>query len=119
MIDIIFFLLVFFMLFTTFKTTPNGLNVNLPKAKTVTEQQQQQMVVNLSAKGKIYLEGELLSKATLKDKVATKVKEDPEIVVIVKADRQIVYDKVVEVMDAVRQVGAYKLALAADDENKQ
>jgi len=119
MIDVIFFLLVFFMLFTTFKTTPTGLDINLPKAKTVNHQKQEQLIVNISSKGHIYLNDKLLTKAGLKDKIATKIKEDPATVVIIKADREVVYNEVVEVMDVARQVGAYKLALAADDEIKK
>ncbi|SJZ31123.1 ExbD/TolR family protein [Selenihalanaerobacter shriftii] len=118
MIDVIFFLLVFFMLFTTFKTTPTGLNINLPKAKTVTKQQQQQLIVNLSSKGHIYLNNELLTKPDLKDKVAAKIKNNPKTVVIIKADKKVVYNKIVEVMDTVRQVGAYKIALAAENAEK-
>ncbi|MBM7623279.1 ExbD/TolR family protein [Sporohalobacter salinus] len=119
MIDVIFFLLVFFMLFTTFRTTPTGLDIDLPQAKTVTEQKQEQLMINLSAKGQIYVNEKLLTKTDLKNKVAEMIDRDPKSVVIIKADRSVAYDKVVEVMDIARQVGASKLALAADNKADQ
>ena len=115
MIDVLFFLLVFFMLFTTFRTAPTGLDIDLPQAKTVAEQKQEQLMVNLSANGKIYVNDQLLTKTDLKNEVATIIDQNPKAVIIIKADRAVDYDKVVEVMDIARQVGASKLALAADN----
>ncbi|ADL12977.1 ExbD/TolR family protein [Acetohalobium arabaticum] len=119
MIDVLFFLLVFFMLFTTFRTTPAGLDIDLPQAETVTEQKQEQLMVNVSANGQIYVDDQLLTKTDLKNEVATVIEQNPKAVVIIKADRAVAYDEVVEVMDIARQVGASKLALAADNKVDQ
>ncbi|MGM0471380.1 MAG: ExbD/TolR family protein [Bacillota bacterium] len=119
MIDVLFFLLIFFMLFTTFRTTPSGLDINLPQAETVTQQKQDQVVVNLSAKGEIYLKDQLLTKADLRSEVASQLKDNSETVVIIKADRAVKYDKVVEVMDILREIGAHRLALAADSRTNE
>ncbi|MCK8824249.1 ExbD/TolR family protein [Fuchsiella alkaliacetigena] len=115
LIDVIFFLLVFFMLFTTFRATPAGLDIDLPQAETVTEQEQKQLTINISAQGQIYLEDEELTIAALQSRVANVINEDPEAVIIIEADREVFYDKIVEVMDTVRQVGAHRLALAAEE----
>lgn len=119
MIDVLFFLLVFFMLFTTFRTTPAGLDIDLPQAETVTEQKQEQLMVSVSANGQIYVDDQLLTKTDLKNEVATIIEQNPKAVVIIKADRAVAYDEVVEVMDIARQVGASKLALAADNKADQ
>lgn len=112
MIDVIFFLLVFFMLFTTFKTTPAGLNIELPKAVTAQEQQPSELVVNISKDGVMYVNGEQVTSQRLKALVKDRLKKQPDLFVIIKADKQALYDYVVQAMDDVRAVGGYRLGLA-------
>lgn len=114
MIDVIFFLLVFFMLFTTFRTTPHGIDLQLPKAVTVTEQENKNMVVDISEKGEIYFDGKKISLNELNSIAENKYKSNNEIVVIINADREVKYKNIISVMDSLRQAGIYKLALAAE-----
>ena len=47
MVDVMTFLIVFFMLFTTFRTNPAGLDIKLPRAETATPQQATTTVVTI------------------------------------------------------------------------
>lgn len=115
MIDVVFFLLVFFMLFTTFKTTPSGLEINLPQAKSVEQQQEDKTVkINIASSGKIFMNSKLTTKDELKNNIASSVSQSTETVFIIKADEQVAYKQVINVMDLVRQAGGYRLTLAAN-----
>lgn len=114
MIDVIFFLLVFFMLFTTFKTTPHGIDLQLPKATTVTQTQPQNFTVNITQDGQIFVEEKLMTINDLKNRVQLELASNPKTVIILKADERAKYKSLIQVMDAVSQVGGSNFALAAD-----
>ncbi|AGB40944.1 biopolymer transport protein [Halobacteroides halobius DSM 5150] len=118
MIDVMFFLLVFFMLFTTFKVTPAGMEINLPQAKTVTKQQQDVKVrINISAEGRLSLDEQLIAFKGLKAKVKELIKKQANTLFVIKADQEVKYKKIIRIMDLIRQAGGYRLALAADKED--
>jgi biopolymer transport protein ExbD len=116
LIDVLCFLVVFFMLFSTLKTNQTGLDISLPKAETVTDTKSTQVIISIDRDGSISFGDEPMSKQAMQEEVRKAVVANPETLVIIKADRQVLYDKIVEAMDIVRKVGAYKLALAADRE---
>src|SRR6056297_289698 len=114
MIDVIFFLLVFFMLFTSFRTNPYGMEMKLPKAVTVTEQKQENFIVNIDENGEFFYQGDNLPMSKISELAKEKYENNQNLVVIINADSDTKYSSVVTVMDSVRQVGIYNLALAAE-----
>lgn len=114
MIDVIFFLLVFFMLFTTFKTTPYGFELKLPKATTVVKSESVNIMINISSDGKLFLKDEAVDLTELKNQVKLKLANKPDSTVVIKADEKAEYKYLIQVMDAVSQVGGRKFSLAAD-----
>ncbi|MGM0501901.1 MAG: ExbD/TolR family protein [Bacillota bacterium] len=115
MIDVVFFLLVFFMLFTTFKVTPSGLEINLPQAKNVEQQQEDRTVkINITSQGEIYINSKLANKNELQENIASSIQKSEDTVFIIKADEKVKYQEVINVMDLVREAGGYRLTLAAN-----
>jgi biopolymer transport protein ExbD len=114
MIDVIFFLLIFFMLFTTFRSNPMGIDLQLPKAVTVSEQQSKSIIIDITKEGEVYYQGKKISLSNLMEIARKKINENNEIVAIINADREVRYKHLISVMDTVRQVGIYRLALAAE-----
>ncbi|HHY14874.1 MAG TPA: biopolymer transporter ExbD [Firmicutes bacterium] len=114
MIDIVFFLLVFFMIFTTIKTTPLGVDVELPKAVTGTPQSSTSFEVLVDKSGAFYVSGKIVSGKELEAKVVERLKVNPDLFVIVKADKQVRYEHVVAALDHIRGVGGYRLGLAVE-----
>ncbi|NLK07851.1 MAG: biopolymer transporter ExbD [Firmicutes bacterium] len=112
LIDVIFFILVFFMLFTTFRTNPAGLNLELPKSVTSDKSTPTQVVVSISADGRMFLGERQVNSATLKSEVGKSLKNRPELFVVIKADQNTKYDYVIQAMDDIRQVGGYRFGLA-------
>lgn len=116
LIDVLCFLVIFFMLFSTLKTSQTGIDINLPKAETVTTTRPSQVVVSIDKDGRLAFDGTAMTKQGMQNEVRKAVDKDPDTLVIIKADREVVYDRIIEAMDIVRKVGAYKLALAANKE---
>ncbi len=118
LIDVIFFLLVFFMLFTTFKTSPLGINIDLPKAETVTDQEQDKRItVNISREGKIAIDKDVVELGNLSGEISNIIAENStQTLFIINADKQVAYEQIIKVVDKIRRAGGYRLALAADRE---
>ncbi len=115
MIDVIFFLLVFFMLFTTFKTTPHGLDIQLPQAVTATQQQEDQIVsIYINQHGEIYYDESRVSIGELGGALASRQQEHPNLVSLIQADQQTPYNYVVQVMDLLRELGLYRISFGAE-----
>lgn len=114
MIDVLFFLLVFFMLFSTFKTNVTGLNINLPRAVTVAAQEQSKVVVTVARDGAFYLGRHQVDEQRLKAELHRALGSNGDAVVVIEADEAVLYKHLVAAMDAVRQAGGYRIALAVD-----
>ncbi|MEW6229549.1 MAG: biopolymer transporter ExbD [Bacillota bacterium] len=114
MVDVMTFLIVFFMLFTTFRTNPAGLNIRLPRAATATPQEATRIVVAIDRSGELYLNDRKTTLAKLKADIEGRIQKDPNEVVIIRADSVTKYSRLVEVMDTARLAGATRLALAAE-----
>ena len=114
MIDVIFFLLVFFMLFTSFQANPYGIEMQLPKAVTVNKQEQKNMIIDINEDGDFYYQGENKSLTKIKQIATSKHEKNKKLVVIINADKKTKYQYVISLMDNLRQVGIYNLALAAE-----
>jgi len=114
MIDVIFVLLVFFMLFTTFRTSPTGIDMELPKAVTVSSQENENLVIAVDNEGLLYYEGDIISTTRLSEIASNTYQQNNQVVAIINADKDVQYKHIISVMDNLRQSGIYKLALAAD-----
>ncbi|OGQ33894.1 MAG: hypothetical protein A3F16_04660 [Deltaproteobacteria bacterium RIFCSPHIGHO2_12_FULL_43_9] len=111
MIDVVFQLLIFFMVSTTFIVTP-GLKLNLPEASNAdTVEQTQDLTVELKADNTLYLNKSPVDIKNLEsDLRSLAAGKDPTL--IIKADGTVSHSSVVEVMDVARKVGLKKLAIA-------
>lgn len=116
MIDVIFFLLVFFMLFTTFRTTPEGIEMQLPKAVTATEQQAENFIVQIDANGNYYYEDQSLALNQIISEAELASSEGNNLTIVISADKNTKYENVVSLMDGMRNAGITRLALAAEKE---
>ena len=114
LIDVMFFMLVFFMVFSTIKTEPMGLDVELPRAVTGTAQTSTSFEVLVDKSGSFYVAGRQVSGAELEQQFIERVRVNPDIFVIVKADKEVRYEHVVKALDHLRGVGGYRLGLAVE-----
>lgn len=113
LIDVVFLLLIYFLLTTNFLAN-EGIKVNLPRAKAVVDQIDPEITIHIDVNGKIYLQEVETTIPLLLNRLRTRLAAGSDPVVIVKTDRTVIVDKVVEVMDVVKAAGAQKMLLATE-----
>lgn len=114
MIDVMFILVVFFMLSTTFRSEPAGIQVDLPKAVTGVVQEQAELRITVNEQGAMFVNGVSAGADQLREQVRQAVAVRPDTIIIVSADRKVAYDYVVRAMDLAREGGAYRIALSVE-----
>jgi len=112
MIDVIFFLLVFFMISTLSMTINRGLPVNLPAAATSQKETRDNVNLTVLQDGQMFLNKQPITLQDLRQRVQTAMASDPELTVVINADGQVLHSTVVEVLDELRLAGVSGLAIA-------
>ena len=113
-VDVMLVLLVIFMV--TAPILQQGVDVELPmvEAGALTPETENQLVVAIDRNGRIHLNDTPLDVADLGEKLAAIVKLRPDRTVYLRADKDVVYGKVVAVMAAVRNAGVAKLGMVTE-----
>jgi biopolymer transport protein ExbD len=118
MIDVIFFLLVFFMISTLSMTVNRGLPVNLPTSATSQKDLRENLNLTLTEDGGLFLNREPITLQELSPRVKTALAAGPELMVIINADGEVRHNTVVNVMDELRLSGISRLAIAVKPDKK-
>ena len=111
LIDVVFLLLIFFMLTSTFVLQP-GIKVKLPRAITSEALKEKNLVIVITAGGKIYLDNEIILPGELSVKLEKAAQDDRA--VLIKADQKISLGRVVEIWDLCRDVGITQVSIATE-----
>lgn len=114
MIDIMFFLLVFFMMTSLSMVDLHSLGVQLPKASAAQAQPSAQYVVTLKQDGSLWLNGQLIQADELLASARAQQAQNSAFSVVLCADRGIDYGQVADVLNALKQAGIAHIGLAAD-----
>jgi len=114
MIDIIFFLLVFFMMSTLYMVEQNILPVALPQAAASQADQTALTPITLTAQGKILLGQEEISREMFSARIRVEINRNPEAAFLLRADRQIEYGRVIELLDELKTLGVRRVAVATE-----
>ncbi|MDG2272310.1 MAG: protein TolR [Halioglobus sp.] len=117
-IDVMLVLLIIFMV--TAPMLMQGVKVDLPEASAdpVENQDSEPVIVSVDAAGQLYLnlgqEEQVLSLATIKERVAAVMRRSPEKPVMVWGDQAVPYGDVVTVMVALQEAGAPSVGLVTE-----
>jgi len=115
LIDVVFLLLIFFMLTSSFIFQP-GIKVNLPKAITSEVVHKKSLILLFTKEDSIYLNERSVTMDELATRLAIAAKEDRP--VLIKADRTSSLGKIVEVWDLCREEGISQINIATLHEMK-
>lgn len=115
MIDVVFLLLIFFMISTTFVETP-GLSIRLPESSSrVEEREARELKVYLNKDAEIFFQEQQLSLASLTEILTQKGREElKQMTFILVADKEALHGRVVQLMDLAKLSGFGKLAIATE-----
>lgn len=113
LIDMVFQLLIFFMLTSSFVMQP-GIKVNLPKAVTSEVVKYENTEIVISSENVVYLSGKVVNTAELKTllKQVAKMKQG----ILIKADRRASLGRIVEIWDMCRDLGVTQINIATNQE---
>jgi biopolymer transport protein ExbD len=120
MMDVIMTILTFFIIVSMTLTAEQGaVNVTLPSTGGAGVSKQKipdPLVVSLSQQGQIFLENQPVSEAQLAVPIKAYLQQNPEGAVILKADKNLPYEKVLQLLGKMRDLGGDRVSLAIDDQ---
>jgi len=113
MIDVMMFLLFFFMVSSLAMVVQSGLPVNLPKASTGSQHSTQNITITIMRDNRIFLNTAVVTLDQLKDRLKALNVTDQNLVII-NADKMVTHGLVVGAMDEARKAGVTRFAIATD-----
>jgi biopolymer transport protein ExbD len=113
MIDVMMFLLFFFMVSSLAMVVQSGLPVNLPKASTGSQHSTQNITITIMRDNRIFLNTAVTTLDKLKDGLKALNVTDQNLVII-NADKMVTHGLVVGAMDEARKAGVTRFAIATD-----
>ncbi|MBD2576259.1 biopolymer transporter ExbD [Oscillatoria sp. FACHB-1406] len=119
LIDVIFCILVFFLLAAVDVSRQRAIGLDLPKASTGEAQRPEQVLVSLDYAGQIYIEQQPVADDRLYQAVESYFQRRPDTIMLLYASKDVRYDRVMQVLDVLRQVGGRRVALATLPQNAQ
>ena len=111
LIDIVFLLLVFFMLATSF-IQKSTIEVNLSSGETIQiENQKNNVILILNKKGQVYLNNKLINISNIKNEIIKIIDNKPEHKILIKSHKKIAVQKVIRLIEEVRLAGTDNIKL--------
>lgn len=114
MIDIMFFLLVFFMLGTINMRNVSSVPVNLATMQEAKLSDAEGIFITLNEKGDLFIGDTPVEKDAFIGNVQHVLKQNPNALVILRADKQSRYDDLSGILDKLKKSGVKRVALAAE-----
>ena len=114
MIDIVFFLLVFFMMSTLYMNTEEQIPLNLPKASSSSAKPTEPITISLTATHKMYLNEREIAPDQLGNEIQGIVAKEPQQAFIVRASEDIAYKDVINILDNLKISGARFVSVATE-----
>ena len=113
LIDIVFLLLIFFMVTSHFDVA-SGVRIRLPKvAKKIFNQEKNKIALVIDKSGQIYLKGKKVDVKALQKRLQNLVKKNAPVYLILQADKDVRHGRVVQIMDLAKRAGFHSIIIAA------
>ena len=114
MIDIVFFLLVFFMVGTLYMNTEQQIPLNLPSTSTSTAKSIEPIIITLTTSHKLYIDNREISADNLSQEVQDIVRTTPRQAFVIRASKEVYYNEVIALLDMLKVNGAKYISVATD-----
>lgn len=112
LVDVVFLLVIFFAVSTTFLETA-GLELTLPSSSSTAENAPREITVEVSKDALLYIDGSLVEEDRLAAELRERLEAQDEKLVLLRADERTPHGTVVRIMDLAREAGATGLTVAA------
>ena len=117
MIDIMMFLLVFFVLIAVRMIAGTGIPLDLPGSKSTQELKSSTVTIGVTKTGDTVIDGKTLAPDELKAKLG-EIKRDKPVDIVLAGDKDVSLQTLMKVMDTVRSAGITTVGIAAKAEKK-
>lgn len=114
MIDIIFFLLVFFMMSTLYMVEQRTMPVNLPQVSAAQSDLEKSVFITIAKDGAIYVDQEQIPARLFKKRIQARIARQNETAFILRADKEAEYGQVIMILDELKGLGIKKVAVATE-----
>lgn len=115
LIDMIFILLIFFIVTTSF-VKESGVDVQRPKAASAVTQQKTNVIIAVTKEGQVFMDGRSVDIRSVRGLMERFLAETPEGSVVIAADENSRTGEVIRVLDACRLAGVQQISVAAKKE---
>lgn len=114
MIDMVFLLLVFFMTVASVAKSQRQIELELPDSEEskVPEDASGRGILSVDAEGNFYIGDQPHTLEQVKTAIRTRLKEDPELQVQIRADQNTEYESVRKLLKAAAEAGAFEIIYA-------
>ena len=112
LIDVMFLLLIFFMVTSTFKNQP-AINLVLPRSATASETVDTPAILFLTDDGRVYLNDTLVDLESLAGQLEKMHAKSGEDRMVLRADEEAAHGDVVKLIDIIKQSGFTRVSLSA------
>ncbi|MFA5550193.1 MAG: biopolymer transporter ExbD [Trueperaceae bacterium] len=112
MVDVVFLLIIFFMVSTTFITLESGLPVELPDSQTTVTEPSTLPTVTVNKDGQIFFGGAQVQESQLALLLRQDLDASGQTTVVLRADRDVPHGVAVRIMDLLTQGGAQRIVIA-------
>ena len=112
MIDIMFFLLVFFMMSTLSMVNVKTVDVDMPQAQSAETKLAVTYVVTMRRDGQLFLEDKPIEETALIEQAAAEAAQNSRFSVVVRADQGLDYGMVIALLDRFKSRGILHIGLA-------
>jgi biopolymer transport protein ExbD len=109
LIDVVFILLIFFMIGSRFEKP--AISLTLPNATTGERVERQIITVSIDSEGNLYVEGKLIEPAALELFIAPLATADPELTASLECDGAVPFAKVTKILDSLKRAGILNVAV--------
>jgi biopolymer transport protein ExbD len=114
MIDIVFLLLIFFIVTWQFSRSETEMKISVPSSQEGADPKRVlgEIIVNVRATGEVLVEGQVMSQASLREKLAAIAAQHKNQPVRLRGDADASYQTIVEVIDTCQKAGIWNISFA-------
>ncbi|MDD4203207.1 MAG: biopolymer transporter ExbD [Candidatus Omnitrophica bacterium] len=111
LLDMIFLILVCFVYSFLSMSVNKGLDVKLPTATQAVELKSESIVVTVTENKLLYIDNEVVSQNAFITRLKKRVSENPALKVFINADRKVIYQDLINIIDRLKIAGIQKVSL--------
>lgn len=112
LVDVVLVLLVIFMV--TAPLLYRGIDIDLPRSSVNTIKPEERVVLTVARDRSVFVDKERVARAKLDDALKRLARARPDVTLYLRADRDVPYGTVIEVMDAIKQAGIDRLGMITE-----